>query len=182
MMKQFIALLRGINIGKIKILMKDLRQLMEDEGFQDVQTYIQTGNILFRTDLTDISALESRIEKAIHHQFGFNITVFITERQELEQVIRSQPFKELSEQEKGRIYIALYKGEMEQKLIKDMADKNFEPEIYKIAKKAIYFYSPKSFSDSVINNNFLEKSLGIRATTRNQKTIQKLIDLSKDNK
>ena len=77
-MKKFIALLRGINVsGQKKIKMSDLKLLFEDLGFQNVETYIQSGNVIFSSKEKSIKKLESKISSGIKSKYGFDVPVLV---------------------------------------------------------------------------------------------------------
>ena len=95
-MQTFISILRGINVsGQKKIRMVDLKKLYESLGFSDVKTYIQSGNVIFKSDsnISDIQ-LAKKIEKAISEQYLFEVPVIIRTNKELEKNYFRQPFCE----------------------------------------------------------------------------------------
>lgn len=98
-MSTYIALLKGVNVGgHNKIPMSKLRELLTKEGFQNVQTYIQSGNIIFQSsDKTDV--IENNIQKAIHVHFGFDVAVIVKTYQELQDIFDACPF---SAKKKGK--------------------------------------------------------------------------------
>ena len=77
-MNTYIALLKGINVGgHKKVPMADLRELLSKSGFENVQTYIQSGNVILQSNNSDISKIESDIEKSIEDYFGFEVSVLV---------------------------------------------------------------------------------------------------------
>lgn len=91
-MKRYIALLRGINIsGKNRVPMAELKAGVEELGFSDVKTYLNSGNVLFSSDAVGIEALTSQIESLIKKQFGFDIPVFVISKEDLEDVLHHAP-------------------------------------------------------------------------------------------
>ena len=91
-MKRYIALLRGINIsGKNRVPMAELKAGVEELGFSDVKTYLNSGNVLFSSDAVGIEALTSQIESLIKNQFGFDIPVFVISKEDLEDVLHHAP-------------------------------------------------------------------------------------------
>ena len=98
-MKTYIALLRGINVsGKNKILMADLKTMLQEMGFKDVQTYIQSGNVVFKTRETDSSEIELKIEDKIGTTFGFTIPVIILDKNSFEKIWKENPFNIVPEE------------------------------------------------------------------------------------
>ena len=77
-MKRYVALLRGINVGgKNKIPMAELKKGFEELGFEEVKTYLNSGNVIFSSDKEDVEKLKKQIETMINEQFGFEIPVFV---------------------------------------------------------------------------------------------------------
>lgn len=91
-MYKYIAFLRGINIsGKNKISMAELKTIFGDNGFGDTKTYLNSGNVLFFSDIEDAEALSKKIETMIHDSFGIDIPVFTIKQKELEDIIGHSP-------------------------------------------------------------------------------------------
>ena len=91
-MPSHVALLRGVNVGGVKLAMADLRAVLSSLGYTGVSTYIQSGNALFSTDRTDTGALAAEIEAALDKQLGLRPRVLVLTRDELAQVIRDNPY------------------------------------------------------------------------------------------
>ena len=93
LMKKFIALLRGINVSGQKIIkMSELKLLFEEMGFQDVQTYIQSGNVIFSSKEKSGEKLEAKISSGIKNKFGFDVKVIVVNPEEIEYVLKNNPF------------------------------------------------------------------------------------------
>jgi len=92
-MKTFISMLRGINVsGQKKIKMIDLRTLYESLGFVNVETYVQSGNVVFGCDENSIRGVAEMIESRIEQFFGYSVSVFIRDRVDFQRIIGSNPF------------------------------------------------------------------------------------------
>jgi uncharacterized protein (DUF1697 family) len=91
-MPSHVALLRGVNVGGVKLAMADLRAVLSSLGYEDVSTYIQSGNALFSADRADTAALAAEIEAALDKQLGMRPRVLVLTRDELAQVIRDNPY------------------------------------------------------------------------------------------
>ena len=91
-MPTHVALLRGINVGGVKVVMAELRDVVTALGHTDVATYIQSGNVLFSTDETDTAKLGEAMEEAIAAQLGVSPRVLVLSRDELAQVVRDNPY------------------------------------------------------------------------------------------
>mgnify|MGYP000336105947 CR=1 FL=1 len=174
-MQTFIVLLRGINVsGKNKLLMADLRDVLNDLGFKKVQTYIQSGNVILESK--EIKTIVcKKIKEVILNKFGYDVPVIARTVSEWKKVIEGYPF--LTENEKIVAFTFLDKTTE----IKRVEIKNIGDDKYKIDRDVVYFYCPNGFGKSKITNNLFEKKLKVAATTRNLRTVLKLLELS-DNK
>lgn len=175
-MKTYISILRGINVsGHKKILMNDLKNMYENIGFQDVITYIQSGNVIFKTNLkTTNTQLAKLIEDELKLQFGFDIPVIIRTIDDLKNMIILNPF---SNEQIDKLYITLLSNIPNTNNLEQLNLLSFLPDKFKIIDKEIYL-SVVSYGNTKLSNNFFENILKITATTRNIKTINKLIELA----
>ena len=171
-MKTYIILLRGINVsGKNKIPMADLRELLNDLQFKNVQTYIQSGNIILESAL-DKTTICNQIKKEIQEKFGFKVPVLARTISEWENAIKKYPFS--TENEKIVAFAFLNQVSNE----KTIEIKNIGEDKYKIDDDVVYLICPSGFGKTKITNNVLEKKLEVIATTRNYKTTTKLLALA----
>lgn len=173
-MKTYIILLRGLMpTGKNKVLMTPLRQVLVDAGFLDVRTYIQSGNVLARSVLTG-----SQVEKVVHHEiekhFGGDIAVLARTPLQIRQIFADNPFKDFDTTE---LYFTILGSKPAKEKIKVLAGQAFPPDNFVVTNKAVYLHCPVAYG-SKLNNNFIERALGVSATTRNYRTMTKLIELS----
>src|SRR5436309_15835190 len=105
-MPVIVSMLRGVNVGgNHKIKMEALRALYESLGFSDVQTYIQSGNVVFRTKATGLAALGKKIEDGIEAQFGFRPAVILRTMEELRTAIAGCPFAGREGMEPGKLLV-----------------------------------------------------------------------------
>ena len=172
-MKTYIVLLRGINVsGKNKLPMAELRELLNDLKFENVQTYIQSGNIILTSEESK-KIICKKIKKGIAFKFGYDVPVIARTVEELENVIENYPFP--IDNPKIVAFVFLDKAsEFSEIEIKNIGDDQF-----KIDKDVVYFYCPNGFGKSKITNNLFEKKLKVTATTRNYNTTIKLLDLAR---
>lgn len=181
-MSIYIALLRGINVGgKNMIKMADLRKMFETMGFDRVKTYIQSGNVLFESDDKE-EELRKQIEEEIIAVFGFSISVVLRSAAELEQIIKNCPFSKevISEAEASSegesLYVTLLSEVPSQQGIDQLSIYRNEREVYKIEGRDLYLLFRDSIRNSKLSNNL--QKLEVTGTTRNWKTINKLVDLA----
>ena len=179
-MEQYIILLRGINVGGIKVLMKDLKNELEKMGYTHILTYIQTGNIILHAPKDTAIILEQAIHKMLFEKFQYQIEVFVGNRATLAKAIAINPFRDDATINQDKVYFALTKGKITDDLWKSFQAIDHGEEQYYYIEDFLFWYSPYSFSDSKLNNNYFENKLKIKATTRNMKTIRKLVALSEN--
>lgn len=172
---KYVALLRGINVSGQKIIkMEVLKKMFERLNFEQVKTYIQSGNVIFESNILETNKLAERIIEEIEIEFGFQVPVLVKKISELQEIISHNPYSNLNEDELKRLYIVLLKNPAEQFLIEQLNSIDYAPEEFHITEKAIYFYCPSGYGKSKIDNNFFEKKLKVVATTRNWKTMNAL--------
>ncbi|WP_411767336.1 DUF1697 domain-containing protein [Winogradskyella sp. A3E31] len=172
----YIALLRGINVGgHRKVPMADLRELLSKVGFENVKTYIQSGNVVFQTIEEDVQKLEEAIEKEIALTFGFEVPVLVKTREELNLIFENCPFVE---EQKAKSYFILFKKKPSKELIDIASQKKYPDDDFRIAKECIYLYPSKGYGQTKFNLKYFEKILNTEATARNYNTMLKLLSLS----
>lgn len=179
-MKKYIAILRGINVsGQKKIRMADLRDLVKNWGFHQVETYIQSGNILFSTKIKEPITIQQTIEKGIHEAYGFEVPVLILSDKEMAYVAENNPFISQGK-DPDRLYVTFLSGRPEKDRIDAIDADRYLPEEFVVDGKFLYFFSPLGYGRAKMNNNFFEAKLKLKATTRNWKSVIKLAEMSKD--
>lgn len=175
-MKTYIALLRGINVGgQKKILMAELREILSKSGLMNIQTYIQSGNIIFESRESDTQKLELSIHKRIKTHFGFDVPVLVLSSTELQKIFDDCPFSEVK---KSESYFMLLYAIPDKNLVEEISKLSYEKEDFVITNSCIYFHSSIGYGNTKFNNNFFERKLKITATARNYKTMVKLLSLS----
>jgi uncharacterized protein (DUF1697 family) len=176
-LKTYISILRGINVsGHRLIKMAALKSIFSSLGFSNVHTYIQSGNIVFRSTISNSKKLSSLIKAALQKEFGYDVPVITLTVEELEGIICSNPFAKNNTKDNSFFHITFLAEEPEQKNIETVQKVNEE---YEIVDKAIYLYCPAGYSNSKLTNTFLERKLKTVATTRNWKTSLELLRIAK---
>lgn len=179
-MQIYIALLRGINVsGKNKIKMTELKQLFLDIGFSEITTYIQSGNVIFSSEEKNTSNIENKIITEINNKFRYSIKVLVLQKETLESVFKSNPFKNEADFDfKKTCATFLDKIPTVEGIakVKALAAKN---ELIIFKNKTVYLYCPNGFGRTKLSNNNIENKLKVSATSRNWNTVTKLVELSK---
>lgn len=171
-MKTYIVLLRGINVsGKNELPMAELRQLLNDLGFQNVQTYIQSGNIILSSEESK-SEVCQKIKEGILQKFGYDIPVLAKTVDEWKNVIDNYPFSI----ENPKIVGFVFFNEAPRETVFEI--NGMKDDQYKINNNVVYIYCPSGFGKTKLTNNLFEQKLKVTATTRNFKTTIKLLEMA----
>lgn len=174
-MNALVVLLRGVMpTGKNKVPMAQLRQVLAEAGFEDVQTYIQSGNAILRTNLA-APEVEQRVRELIRRQIGPDLVVVARTSAQLQKILDGNPFPT---HDLSRVFFTVLAQAPPKQKIEAVLAQDYAPEEVVITKEAAYLYLPGSAARSRLSNNYLEKKLGVSATTRNFNTMKKLIELS----
>ena len=177
-MNIYLSLLRGINVsGQKKIAMQDLLRIYLNLGLINPVNYIQTGNIVFHSSIQNKKELEVLISEKIQLNYGFHVPVQVWERSEMENIYRNNPFLSLDDVDFKFLHLTLLSELPQNNLSKRILKNDYSPEKFKITERAIYLYCPQGYGRTKLNNNFFESQLKTSATTRNWKTIGKLIEI-----
>lgn len=158
--------------------MADLKSMFEDLNFTGIKTYIQSGNVIFDSngESNDLD-LASIIERAINNKFGFDVPVIVRTPEELKEAIDKNPFYRSGE-DILRLHLT-FLNEIPSPESKAKAGScNFEPDQFVIDGRDVFVYCVGKYHESKLTNNFFESKLKVRATTRNWKTVCKLLELS----
>jgi uncharacterized protein (DUF1697 family) len=178
-MKTYIALLRGINVGgKNALPMKELVALLENLDLQNVTTYIQSGNVVFRSNEKNPSGLSSKISTEIKRSHGFEPHVLLLGIEEMEKVIESNPFPEAESEPKTLhvYFLAALPGNPDLKALDSLKK---ESERFELKGNVFYLHAPDGIGRSKLAAN-AEKLLGVATTARNWRTVCKIMAMANE--
>ncbi len=176
-MNKKIAILRGINVGgKRKILMADLKVSCQKLGWENVESYIQSGNLIFNSN-EENRALETSLEKSITENYGFDVPVIVRDATELKKAVEKNPFYK-ADLDISQLHLTFLKSQPSVEGLEKIRTYDFEPDKMSISGENIYIFCQGKYHKSKLTNNFFERHLKTRATTRNWKTTLKLLELS----
>lgn len=177
-MKKYIAFLRGINVGGHRPLkMEDLRELFGELGFHNASTYIQSGNVIFEADgEADPNFLSTKIKVQIKETFGYDVPVVVRTPSDLENSLSSFPFKD---REGWKGYISFLAHEPMGEQAAELESLSCDIEEFEIRGLEIYSTVDKQTNKKPkFSNSFVEKKLGVPTTTRNLRTVNKILELA----
>jgi uncharacterized protein (DUF1697 family) len=177
-MKTFAALLRGINVGgKNKIAMSELKRSLSSLGLEDVVTYIQSGNVVFRSPAGDAAGLAGGVEHRIAEDFGVSITVLLRTPSELKAVARNNPFLK-GKADLSKLHVVFLSGRPAAKAAAALDPERSPPDELSVRGREIYLHLPNGAGRSKLTIDYFERQLGVAASARNWNTLIKLIALT----
>ncbi|MDA3928987.1 MAG: DUF1697 domain-containing protein [Prolixibacteraceae bacterium] len=175
----YISLLRGINVaGQRKIQMADLKESYLRCGFENVTTYVQSGNVIFMADKTSPDELIKIIESAIFLDFNYDVPVQVVTVLGLKKIFARNPFLKKGVTDITKLHVTFLEKEPDEELMKEIeVDPTSDDEFIRDGS-TIYLHCPNGYGKSKLSNTFFETQLKVKATTRNWKSITKLVELS----
>ncbi|HEY3239871.1 MAG TPA: DUF1697 domain-containing protein [Acidimicrobiia bacterium] len=173
----YVALLRGINLGaKNKVPMPALRSVVESLGHEDVRTYIQSGNVLFRSRSRGVPTIAAALEKSITEEFGFRVAVVVRSQPELRQVTTSNPFL-VAGADPSALHVVLLGSSPTKASVGALDPDRSPPDEFAVRHAEVYLHCPNGFGRSKLSLDYFERTLGAPGTIRNWKTVTKLLEL-----
>lgn len=174
-MTHYIAFLRGINVsGKKSLKMQLLKDAFTQNGFADTQTYIQSGNIFIPNCELNKKSVKIKIEKILLTEFDIETICIIKTANELETILNNIPF---SIENTKQLYFTFTETTIDKELIKTIAKGAYKEDLFSASNDCIYIQCINGFGKTKLNNNFFERKLKCKATTRNWNTLVKMIHL-----
>ena len=178
-MARFIALLRAVNVGGRKVPMAELRAVCEGLGWEKVETYIQSGNIVFDAK-GKAEALESELEKAIKERFGFEVPAMVRSAAEWRAMLAANPFAKEAESGPNWVLIGLAKRKVSEEAAEAIAAKGIAGERVEAAGDALWFHYPKGVGTSKLTPALIDRAAGSPVTARNWRTVLTLQEMAKE--
>ncbi|UWX54627.1 DUF1697 domain-containing protein [Maribacter litopenaei] len=181
-MNRYVAFLRGINVsGQRKVPMAELRSLLSSNGFSEVKTYIQSGNVVFEE--ADVSAKELKLslEEIVKAHFGFDVPVLVKSVKDLNKIVNQNPFTNQEDLESNRIYFIMLFGKPKQERVDSFRLEEYPNEEWELVDDCLYLCCKNGYGNAKLNNNLVERKLKLEATTRNHRTLMKLLEMGSTN-
>ena len=173
-----ISMLRGVNVGgHNKIKMDALRDLYGALGLRDAQTYVQSGNVVFRSDAKNIAPLAKRIEDAIESKFGFRPSVILRTTTDLRDVVASNPFAERRDIDGSKLLVTFLAAAPSPQACDEILRIKTDGEEVRIVGRELYIYFPDGMGRSKVWPA-IEKALKKSGTGRNWNTVTKLLEMA----
>jgi uncharacterized protein (DUF1697 family) len=168
-----VSLLRGVNVGGKRVAMKALKELFEGLGHEDVTTYIQSGNVVFRSRSGGAKKLAGDIQKAIQGEMKLDVTVLLRSPDDLAKVTAANPFAGTE-----NVHVTFLDDAPDKSKVAAVDHDAYPPDEFEVIGREVYLRCPDGYGRSKLVNSFWEKKLGVAATTRNWRTVEKLLGMA----
>ena len=182
-MPTYVAMLRGINVGgHHRVTMDRLRESFASLGLKNLQTYIQSGNLVFQAARASPSTLRQKMEEKFAADFGFPSLVILRTQEELAQAIAANPFLKPSgsEIDHGKMHVIFLSAPPAADVLKQLQGFTKAPDQSFCAGQEIYVHVPNGFARSSLANNPIERKFLAQSTTRNWRTVNTLHQMCLD--
>ena len=171
---QWVALLRGINLGaRNKVPMAELRRVLEDAGFEEVRTYIQSGNVLF-TAGGERDVVRRKAERAIEGAFGFSAPVALRTGEEIRKVVAARPFGK----DTSKMHVSFLLAKPKPAAARAVHALDVAPDEVKVVGESVFIRLPNGVQGAKLGGALLEKTIGVPGTMRTFKTVSKLAEMA----
>jgi uncharacterized protein (DUF1697 family) len=176
-MPGFIALLRGVNVGGNTLGMERLRALCAELGAKNARTYVQSGNVVFSAP-GSAARWAAALERKLASESRLAITVIVRTAAEMAKVVAGNPFVNEKGIDPGKLHVTFLQRTPAKTALKRLDSLSAGADRLKLAGKAIYLHCPNGYGRTKLSNTAIEKALGVRATTRNWNSVNKLCDMA----
>lgn len=171
-------MLRGVNVsGRNRVPMEQLRELTLELGHRQVSTYIQSGNLVFRTSSRDPADVARGLETALRARFAVDVPVLVRSTAELAATVAGNPLGGGGEDERSLHVTFLAKAPEPGRLAAIEPGFGF-PDTYRLNGRDVYLSCRAGYGQTKLNNGFFERRLGVAATTRNWATVRRLLEMA----
>ena len=175
-MPLYVAFLRGINLGNRRIKMADLKTRFEEIGFEEVATFIASGNVVFKTRAQSAASLETKIETHLRRAFGYEVETFIRSAEEIREVLSFTPFRRTL-QPGNTLCVAFLKEPLGIQAAKALEAVRTDADEFRAHGKEFFWFTQAGLSDSVVWDLPQAKALQLPSSTlRNINTVRKLAE------
>jgi len=184
-MQTYVAILRGINLGsRNRVPMAELRTLASSLGFDDIRTYVQSGNLVFSSDVAR-SRIAPTLAKGIHNAFDVDVPVLVRTKEELVGTCTSNPFAEeglVPHNQPTLFHVTFLDGIPDPGRVDGIADLavRYDPDTFRVVGSDIFLSIPGGYGETKLTNALFEKRLGVPATTRNWKSVVALTHMANE--
>src|SRR5579864_2688865 len=180
-MPVLISMLRGVNVGPHnRIKMDALRALYESLKFEDPRTYVQSGNVIFRTKEKNTAQLAKKIQSAIEKKFGCSPEVILRTTDELKKAIAASPFADRPQLEPGKILVTFLSAEPPHEAQSIIASLKAHPEELHLKGRELYIYFPNGAGRTKLPWSSVERLFKVTGTARNWNSVTNMLKMAEE--
>jgi uncharacterized protein (DUF1697 family) len=176
-MPTFVALLRGVNVGNNALPMQRLRDIFAELGAGDVQTYIQSGNVVFKGKGA-AAGWQRAIERRLTGEARLPIACLVRTSPELKRMIAANPFVGDRSVDEAKLHVTLLAKTAPKTAQATLDALRRGDERVEVVRNSVFLYCPHGYGTSKLTNGAVEKAAGAKATTRNWRTLQRLVEMA----
>ena len=177
-MTTHLALLRGINVSGHNMMKMDaLQKMLENMGFTNVKTYIQTGNVFVTSEEESPAAVGFKIKQEIFKTFGHDVPVVVINKEDLIACQENNPFLKENNVDTKKLYVAFVSIELHKDRIHDLKMSQVKPDEVHIDSNKIFIKYAVSAGKTRLDQKYIEKKLNLTATIRNWNTVTHLLKM-----
>ena len=170
-----IGLLRAVNVaGRNKVGMADLRKLLTDLGMKDVRSLLQSGNLVFQSDIGRTARLESMLEEAAEQQLGLKTDFLVRTSNDWRAIVTDNPLREEALRDPSHLVVMFLKAAPDHSMVMALQREIKGREIVRSIGRQAYIAYPDGIGRSRLTTKLIEEALGTRGTGRNWNTVLKL--------
>lgn len=174
-MPKYAALLRAVNVSGRQVSMTQLREVLTGLGYLDVTTYVQSGNAVFQSNLKP-SRISTQIEERLATDLGMDIPVLVLAHRDLARIVDRNPF--VDKTDPAKLHVTFLSDPPERGRVAQIGADAYSPDEWSVRDKVVYLHCPNGYGRTKLNNAFWERKLESVATTRNWRTVNKMLELT----
>jgi uncharacterized protein (DUF1697 family) len=172
-------MLRAVNVGGRTVAMTDLRAIYEELGHHDVVTYVQSGNVVSRTNARSAAAVQRAVRGAIAQDLGLDVEVVVRTPRELRAILDGNPYLRVRPRPDPKtLHVTFLATKPDAALVRALDEQAFAPDEFRVVGRDVYVSCPGGYGRTKINNTWFERRLQVAATTRNWNTVNKLAEMA----
>ena len=173
-MKTYISMLRGVNVGGKVMHMAELKRLFESLSLIHVETFLQSGNVVFDAEPQDLSALGKMLERQIERSFGYPVPVLLRDIQDMHRILTGNPFLTGRSEDPGKLHVTFFAQAPAEEQWNSLNAPDSGEDEFIPGMAEVFLFCPNGYGRTKLTNTFFEKKLNLPATTRNWNTVNAL--------
>jgi uncharacterized protein (DUF1697 family) len=175
-----IALLRGVNVGgNNRVPMAQLREMLQELGYEEVRTHLQSGNAVYAAPGTPPEQAAQEIEGQLARHLGLGVRVLVRTAEQLARVVSANPLTE-AVAEPSRLLVTFLSAAPDAERLRELDPASFEPDLFGVGEREIYVWCPEGVRAITLSYAFWEKRFGVTATARNWNTVTRLSAMAQE--